>query len=139
MNINTYLSEELAEMIDAQDRECYKNSVMAMYELADREDCFEILYIEGWAISVIPTEHAWLKYNGTIVDPTYFGQNERETRMGTQRHEPPERAVYFPGKKYTLEQVQDYMDERGHLNENLRFHHRFSWVRNSMRPSFSYL
>ncbi len=47
-------------------QQCYKNCQLVA-QIEDEE--FE--YFEGYALSVIPVEHAWLVRSGKVVDPTW--------------------------------------------------------------------
>jgi hypothetical protein len=48
-------------------RECFRNATMLVLEHPD-----ELIYVEGMAVSMIPTMHAWCveRATGEVVDPT---------------------------------------------------------------------
>lgn len=53
-------------------KECYRNA----YELALSDMSFT--YVEGVAVGVIPTDHAWcVTPNGTVIDPTWAGGRQK--------------------------------------------------------------
>jgi hypothetical protein len=58
--------------------------------------------VEGWVITRfgIVTEHGWVEYNGEVVDPTPTYVDCDVTK-------------YFPGVKYTLEEMSRLASKRG--------------------------
>lgn len=36
---------------------------------------YDLTYCEGYAMGVIPVHHAWLLYNGKVIDPTWDGRD----------------------------------------------------------------
>jgi hypothetical protein len=48
-------------------KECFYNAQM----LALTDNSNQIKYCEGFALTIIPTNHAWIEINGKVVDPTW--------------------------------------------------------------------
>ena len=65
--INREHSRNLANHYGAHERQCYANALqIAMCEP-------ELAYVEGFATSIIPVEHAWVvNKQGTVFDPTWI-------------------------------------------------------------------
>lgn len=116
MNINLELSEKLAEIVEAENKECFKNSILALLALADGGLAKEPLYIEGCAIAYLPEAHAWVESDGEIIDVTYFGKNERYHHDGNHEpHEPVPSCTYFPGKRYSVDEIRSLITDKGIL------------------------
>ena len=65
--VNVELSLKLAKRYRCKIKECYNNCA----KIAMADDRYQ--YVEGYAMSIIVVEHAWLvNENGEIVDPTWI-------------------------------------------------------------------
>lgn len=51
-------------------KECFANCLKEVVKHPDR-----LVYCEGYATGVIPTHHAWLLYEGKVIDPTWDGRD----------------------------------------------------------------
>ena len=49
---------------------CFENCGKLIIASLKTEYEKDLIYCEGWAVGYIPTEHAWIKYKGEIVDLT---------------------------------------------------------------------
>lgn len=52
-----------------------------------------VVYREGWAYNLIPFEHAWLEFEGSIVDLTLDNSRDRDT-------------CYLDSTAYTVDQIR---------------------------------
>jgi hypothetical protein len=53
-------------------KECFRNALLLAIDNSD------LTYVEGWATSIIPLEHAWcVDYDGNVVDPTWDDEVDR--------------------------------------------------------------
>lgn len=65
--VNVELSLKLAKRYRCNIKECYKNCAM----IAMSDDQYQ--YVEGYAMSIIPIQHAWLvNAKGEAIDPTWI-------------------------------------------------------------------
>jgi hypothetical protein len=48
------------------EKECYSNCLKQLIRHPDK-----VVYCEGFATSVIPVQHAWLLFEGRVIDPTW--------------------------------------------------------------------
>src|SRR5262245_51861164 len=74
MEHDLVLAQKLAEKVLAQNKECWRNSVLAFTELAPA-DRAETYYVEGILLILegkLPIEHGWLEVRGKIVDVTNY-------------------------------------------------------------------
>lgn len=96
-NLNRVLSERLAEQVEAQPRDCYRNAVMGLLTQPWLEDA---VYVEGHARPHdlgIPFEHGWLEMpDGSVVDPTWVLLHDCVVE-------------YYAGERYTRPQVFERM------------------------------
>ena len=84
MDVDRALSATIRRRIKAKSKGCFYNAWQALGELP------AALYVEGWTVtrdSAIAIEHAWLEYDGRIVDPTLGHDLDI--------------AAYFPGLRLT--------------------------------------
>lgn len=51
-------------------KECFSNCLKELMRYPDR-----LVYCEGYATGVIPVHHAWLLYEGKVIDPTWDGRD----------------------------------------------------------------
>ncbi len=51
-------------------KQCYRNSQLFAIRNADLGLGLDLEYREGWGLSLIPIEHAWLVYKGEVLDLT---------------------------------------------------------------------
>lgn len=51
-------------------KECFSNCLKEVLGHPDR-----LVYCEGYATGVIPVHHAWLSYEGKVIDPTWDGRD----------------------------------------------------------------
>lgn len=97
--INKELSLDVARMIEAKPRACWKNGVLALVYLAHRPGD-PPLYVEGWVVDKKrgrAFEHGWLALNGQIVEPTLILTRADDLRNG--------RYIYLAGIRYTMDDV----------------------------------
>lgn len=93
--INEQKSKEIAEMVRAEPKQCYRNSVMGtVFMDAD-------YYVEGVAVMPcgIPFEHGWIEHQGEIIDPTLAFYDD------LQDHE------YHAVTRYTREEASKKLEE----------------------------
>lgn len=93
---NRELAAALAQEVQAEPKECFRNSVLAQYRCKG-----EALYVEGVLLIMggVLIEHGWLQVDGHIVDTTLHGEPA---------------AHYTPIFTYTKEEV------RSHVRRKLR-------------------
>lgn len=99
------LSVEVSEEIRAIPRECYRNAVLAVVLLQDKYP--GALYVEGWGNAIFPTEHAWIEWQGKIIDPTWvisFDENQMQDHS------------YFPVCRYDHKTMSKRIGRRGGVN-----------------------
>jgi hypothetical protein len=83
------LSKQLAQECDAQSKECYKNSVMALSRVEGGK------YVEGYFVIdfeagfQFPIEHGWIDKDGTIIDITL----------------PDDEGIYIPANSWNFKEV----------------------------------
>lgn len=51
-------------------KECFSNCFNEVVKSPDK-----LIYCEGFATGIIPTHHAWLLYEGKVIDPTWDGRD----------------------------------------------------------------
>lgn len=56
-------------------KECYSNCLKELIYNPNK-----LIYCEGFATSVIPVQHAWLLFEGQLIDPTWDDQIEQQNR-----------------------------------------------------------
>lgn len=98
MSVNTTLSRELAEIVEAQSKQCYRNAVMALGTGHAR--LAGAVYVEGWVIQAklpIPIEHGWVELaDGSVIDPTLCLIDDDATLQGSR---------YVAGKRFTEDEA----------------------------------
>ena len=52
-------------------KQCYHNCLKALIKHPDK-----LIYCEGFALGIIPVMHAWLLYEGKVIDPTWENGQE---------------------------------------------------------------
>lgn len=90
-------SKYLSEVIKAQPKECFTNSIKALF--CDPTS----VYCEGYCIILggIPIQHGWLEdISGEVVDVTLW-------------HDPP--SEYFVGARYTKHFIEDWFRKSDEL------------------------
>src|SRR6266700_2925575 len=91
-------SVALAQAIDAEKRQCWRNAMLA---IMTQENLRHAHYVEGWAIPEhgIPIEHGWLEIEEEasilVLDPTLVLLGDRN-------------VAYFPGLRFSYEEVQAF-------------------------------
>ena len=99
-SVNVIKSRELAAQVDAQKKDCYRNSVLAM-QLVEGS-----MYVEGYVILTdlvpIPIEHGWLESGGEVIDPTLALFDNDFSQY-----------TYIPGKYYTQDMVENEVGRSG--------------------------
>jgi len=63
--------------IAPQAKECYYVSQLLVFSAIE-----DFKYVEGYAVSIIPTEHAWLEYNGKVLDIVWGGLDSSKSPDG---------------------------------------------------------
>lgn len=58
-----------------QMKECYSNCLKEITRNPNK-----VIYCEGFATSVIPVQHAWLLFDGKVIDPTWDDPCEGQNR-----------------------------------------------------------
>ena len=89
-------SEKLADLVSAENKECFWNSVTAVAALRGRGE-----YVEGWATTPWgPLLHGWVELaDGTVLDTTpawYTAEDDR---------------TYFAARRYSLADVTKAVEE----------------------------
>lgn len=88
--VNVAESRRLAGVVGAKKKDCWRNAALAAITTSGT-------YVEGHATMPqgVAFEHGWVELDGKILDPTLalFG-------------EWPEGYNYFPGRKYSAEEVE---------------------------------
>lgn len=89
--VDAKLSAEVKRIVNAQDKDCYRNAALGLSVLGP-----DARYVEGYAVADdigLVTEHGWLELNGKVIDPTPV------------YHEKGRQVRYWPAKRYTLQQL----------------------------------
>lgn len=126
MVIDKAASAKLSTYIQIEQHHPHKNSVLAMLYLLELLDYQSIYYVEGYVTFSTTSAsrfqpHAWLTLSDKIIDVTYYKDPDSHEDLS----EPPQKIRYFEGVKYTVNQVELYLDRIGILpmtnpqNENL--------------------
>lgn len=126
MVIDKEASAKLSTYIQVEQQHPHKNSVLAMLYLLELLDYQSIYYVEGYVTFSTTNAsrfypHAWLTLRDKIIDVTYYKEPACHDTLG----ELPQKIRYFEGMKYTVNQVELYLDRFGLLpmtnpqNENL--------------------
>ena len=71
--VDKQMSAKMAKAVGAKKRECYRNSFLTMTTLSAQK-LTDVIYVEGYAATEelrFPIEHAWVIYNGKVIDPTW--------------------------------------------------------------------
>ena len=96
-----------------QMKQCFRNCQRFMVYV----DWLEVEYHEGWIMSIIPIKHAWLKWDGQIIDLT-LNKNEKDleylnstTYTVTEIRKSVFRTgVWGPVDEYKLSEIGPYAD-----------------------------
>lgn len=85
LRVNAELSRRLAQQLGTHTLEqrrqasrpmqgnCYHDAIAVLGELGD-----EAFYCEGYAAGLIPVEHAWVSYQGEVVDVSWVADDLEE-------------------------------------------------------------
>ena len=94
--INRALARDLAEAVDAVERACWRNALLALVACDDPA----AVYVEGWTIcppgNVI--EHGWVEIGDQIVDPTLWQLDSLSP------------IDYWPGARYDKPTIAAILD-----------------------------
>jgi hypothetical protein len=101
MKQDVKLSKKYAKEIPTKVGGCFLNAQMFVLMAGHRD----ALYVEGFA-SKVGGEHGWVKLDGKIVDITPGWTGDREVE-------------YFPGYKYTRQEVLNITKRRRVVNKPL--------------------
>jgi hypothetical protein len=82
--------DTLLEAVEVRFKGCYNNAFNFVHENPTAR------YVIGYALSVIPIEHAWVWYEGTYYDPTW----EKYSKLG---------ETYLPLFEYTYLELADIL------------------------------
>ena len=63
-------------------KECWRNSQQFFFDAIRTLELPGLEYYEGYATGVIPVEHAWLKYEGNVLDLTLKDDGKRQIIYG---------------------------------------------------------
>lgn len=101
MKLNRELSQKLAKRVDAEDKQCFLNSIYALSAIGEDS----AVYVEGYVVNhkfSLVAEHGWLEFKGEIVDatPCYHTEDRDDTR------------TYFPVRRYTRDDVMKRLRSR---------------------------
>lgn len=116
MVIDQEASAKLSSYIQVEEHHPHKNSVLAMLYLLELLDYQSIYYVEGYVTFSTTNAsrfqpHAWLTLSDKIIDVTYYKAPNCHATLG----EPAQQIRYFEGVKYTVNQVELYLDRSGSL------------------------
>lgn len=64
-------------------KQCYRNCQLLMVYNDLLGLCLDLTYHEGWVLSVIPIEHAWLEYQGEVLELTLDDRKRVEYLQST--------------------------------------------------------
>jgi hypothetical protein len=109
-NIELSLKLSKDKRIRAKPQQCYYNAFKTMFYCTEFETA---TYVEGIVHDVISIEHAWIEFNGEIIDPTL----------------PQTELIYFPGLRFEglLGLSNALQLPKPDLCEDLPFFNRFGW------------
>ncbi|MCL4559906.1 MAG: hypothetical protein M1281_04720 [Chloroflexi bacterium] len=105
MQVNFSLSEDISRKIKAKNKDCYRNSILALLIYLPEE----AIYIEGFIVSHSPFEHGWCELNNEIIEttPIYLYGHA---------------STYFPGTRFTKSEVAKLIQANSSVP--------FSWLDN---------
>ena len=110
--IDKKMSKWVAKNIDSKPRHYFMNALMGMYLMPEPDKAIfcmgyhrNIQRKDNWVI-----EHAWIEYNGVIIDPTLIMNDEL----------PLEGYNYFEVMRFTLEEITDSYEE--HMMNDAEYH-----------------
>lgn len=107
MRVNVERSIEVGRRIQAEPKECWKNSILAIMSIDELENA---TYCEGVVTFLgIVIEHGWLELNDEIIDPTWY----------LIRDEEDDQVRYFQGERYTKTDIEVAIDRFNGVGENL--------------------
>jgi len=99
--VDRVVSARLADRIQAQPNECYRNAALALFSSLVPADSW---YVEGTVAMLdvsLPLEHGWIELRDkTILDPTLF----RERSPAPQAGEAPV-FLYYGGIRYSRDRI----------------------------------
>ena len=100
--VDKKMSRWVAETIDSKPEYYFMNALMGMYLMPEPDNAIfcmgyhrNIHRKDNWVI-----EHAWIEYDGVIIDPTLVMNDEL----------PLEDYNYFDVMRFTLEEISDYYE-----------------------------
>src|SRR5689334_16975912 len=125
--IDKALSQQLADAVEAEPGECWRNAIMALFQVNDAG----ARYVEGWAAGpefpfcYIPMEHGWIEMSdGTVIDPTWITLSRTLDDY-----------VYAPFRYYTRGDIDQLLAEKGEIFTPLFFHYGTREDRNAFRKT----
>ena len=102
MQVDREWSRRIVEQLGAEAEEWQQYAFWALNEIPELADA---VYVEGYAVydgPAPPTKHAWIEASGTILDPSPLLVESV-------------RAQYFPGLRFTRQQIRERVGETGML------------------------
>lgn len=104
MKINVEESKRVGQHVNAQDKDCFFNSVMGLAYLDEPTS----VYVEGFCVAhdmPIIAQHGWIeREGGEIIDPTPVYHSDRTERE------------YFPVDRYTMAEFRKLMFRKKTIN-----------------------
>ena len=97
--VNKKMSRWVAETIDSKPEYYFMNALLGMYLMPEPDNarfCFGY-YRSRNSLDIFVIEHAWIEYNGVIIDPTLVLKKYRL-----------EDYIYFSVGCFELEEISDF-------------------------------
>ena len=99
LKVDNEMSRWVAETIESRPDYYFMNALMAMYLMPDPDKarfCFGY-YRSKQSLDIFVIEHAWIEYNGVIIDPTLVLKKYKL-----------EDYIYFSVGCFELEEISDF-------------------------------
>jgi hypothetical protein len=104
--LNVTKSQEIARLIHAEKKACWRNALSALLTI---DELATYSYVEGWVFYLVPFNHGWLQNEaGEVIDPTLV-LNEIQGEI-----------QYFPGVLYSASEAQALLERSLPAVENDR-------------------
>ena len=97
--VDNEMSKWVAETIDSKPEYYFMNALMGMYLMPEPDKarlCFGY-YRSRHSLDIFVIEHAWIEYNGVIIDPTLVLKKYKL-----------EDYIYFSVGSFELEEISDF-------------------------------
>jgi len=99
LKVDNEMSKWVAETIDSKPEYYFMNALLGMYLMPEPYNarfCFGY-YRSRHSLDIFVIEHAWIEYNGVIIDPTLVLKKYRL-----------ENYIYFSVGDFELEEISDF-------------------------------